>query len=289
MKIFFLIGLFFISGFSKAHLRSRSYSAWNFEGNKVKVFLTVSARFVTKIPLIDPLEKSVGQQLSAHLRNNIWLKQGESVCSLSELPLSFPLEGGDFYSTFTFFCPKKKKKFSIFFNAFLNVSPAHLHFAEINFFGKKEQVLFSKTIREWEKGLNKPVENNFVEKGKALALFIGLILLGRSLKVTFFMALFFLGGHFIPIGVEKNFGEVFTNLIVILIFAEVIRERKSLNPLIYQAFAFFILCLSLWIDGYLSLLFLGMAIFTSFYGFLKKDNLSWAILGFLFGLISGLG
>ena len=56
MKIFFLIGLFFISGFSKAHLRSRSYSAWNFEGSKVKVFLTVSARFVTKIPLIDPLE-----------------------------------------------------------------------------------------------------------------------------------------------------------------------------------------------------------------------------------------
>ena len=102
------------------------------------------------------------------------------------------------------------------------------------------------------------------------------------------MALFFLGGYFIPIGVEKSFGEVFTNLIVILIFAEVIRERKSLNPLIYQAFAFFILCLSLWIDGYPSLLFLGMAIFTSCYGLLKKDNFSWAILGFLFGLISGL-
>ncbi|MEE2744671.1 MAG: hypothetical protein VYD54_12230 [Bdellovibrionota bacterium] len=285
MKTFFLIGLLFISGFSKAHLRSRSSSEWNFEGNKVKVFFTVSARFVTKIPLIDPLEKSVGQQLSAHLRNNIWLKRGDNICSLSELPLSFPLEGVSFYSTFTFFCPKNSKNFSIFFNAFFNISPTHLHFADIN----NEQVLFSKTKREWKTGVKEPVEMNFLKKGKIIALFIGLIFLGRSLKVTLLMVIVFIGGYFIPFtGVEKSLVETFMSLIIILVFAENIRERKNLNPLIYQAFAFFLLCLPLGVSGYPLLLFGGMALFTSCYGFLKKENPSWIILGFLFGLIYGL-
>ena len=285
MKMFFLLSFLLFSGLSKAHLRNRSYSEWNLEGDRVKVFFTVNARFVTKLPLIDPLEKSVGQQLSGHLRNNLWVKKGDKVCSLSEFPLSFPLEGGSFYSTFTFYCPGQSKKFSLFFNAFFNVSPSHLHFAEINFMGKKEQVLFSKTKREWKTDLKKAVKINVLKNGKILALLFGLIFLGRGLKMTSFLVIFFLAGYVMPsVGAE-----VFTSLIAVLVFAESVRQRNNMNPLIYQILAIFIVFLSFFMNEYPPIFFIGMALFTSCYGFSKKKDFSWPALSFLFGLTYGLG
>mgnify|MGYP001200737316 CR=1 FL=1 len=137
-----------------SHFGGRSYSTWKLRNKKVEASLRIKAFLIRKMRFSEPPKRNLTESLNAYLEEKVVVTKEDELCPLFKKPFSLPLQGGDIVVSFSFQCPKRlndTSKIKIYFNAFFPFSPQHLHFAEIDYLGKRENqyILFSKEKRAY--------------------------------------------------------------------------------------------------------------------------------------------
>ncbi|MBG08280.1 MAG: hypothetical protein CME68_05945 [Halobacteriovoraceae bacterium] len=156
LKHLFILISFYILNLNLAfsHFGGRSYSTWKLKDQKVEASLRIKAFLIRKMRFSDSPKMNLTESLNAYLEEKVVVTKEDEICPLYKRPFSLPLQGGDMVVSFSFQCPKRLNdvsKIKIYFNAFFPFSPQHLHFAEINYLGKRENqyILFSKEKRAY--------------------------------------------------------------------------------------------------------------------------------------------
>ena len=121
--------------------------------------LRIKAFLIRKMRFSDAPKTNLTDSLNAYLEEKVVVTKEDELCPLFKKPFSLPLQGGDMVVTLSFQCPKRLtdiSKIKIYFNAFFPFSPQHLHFAEINYQGKRENqyILFSKDKKAYSSQKN---------------------------------------------------------------------------------------------------------------------------------------
>ncbi len=145
---------FFYLNVAFSHFGGRSYSTWKLKDHKVEGSLRIKAFLIRKMRFSDSPKTNLTESLNNYLEEKIVVTKEDELCPLFKKPFSLPLQGGDMVVSFSFQCPKRLNdisKIKIYFNAFFPFSPQHLHFAEVNYLGKRENqyILFSKEKRAY--------------------------------------------------------------------------------------------------------------------------------------------
>lgn len=307
-------------GVADAHVRSESFSRWQFDEQTLTVTFTVSAREATRIPRatgLFPLNVTVAR----YLADRIIVHTQRDDCQLSQTFTPRQSRPGFIQVEAEWRCDVIPESLEV--RAFFDLAPEHAHFVTLRTAGHLEQRMFTESNSVWQLKLSDSAQRDTANSSTRLwpylrlgmthivtgydhvAFLLALLLICRRFKDIVFAVSGFTVGHSITLALGV-LGMVRPNTLAIeatigLTIALVAMERGSLNRrsalnlailtgLVLLAMA----VLSINQVGQLSVRVLaGLAVFSFCYILLSHDvqgrGSLRVLMTALFGLVHGLG
>ena len=185
-----------LSGRALAHDRTTSYSTWDIRGRRAHVTVRLSQLDVSRFPWSVAEGETLERFLGRYLTSRLQLFARQSPCAVSDGPRRLSAAAGRLVYEWGLICPDAGD-LEIRSDVFLDVAPAHLHFARVSLEGGRalERVL-SDSERSWMLLSPSPArarEPSGTSLGGYIMLGVEHILTGYD-HLAFLLALLLLGG-----------------------------------------------------------------------------------------------
>ena len=146
-----LIGLVFPHP-AEAHVRSESFSRWQYENQTLSVRFTVNAREAARIPNLTSAA-TPGQALAQYLSSKITVPSMDANCRLTQRFFSVAARAGFLQAEAVWQCREKPVELEI--HAFFDLAAEHSHFASFESGGQLRQRFLGGEDRVWLLGKSK--------------------------------------------------------------------------------------------------------------------------------------
>jgi hypothetical protein len=305
-----------------AHDRTTSYSSWDIRGRQAHVTVRLSELDISRFPWAARAGGDPDRMLGGYLAQRLQLRAGDRPCPIIEPPRSLRAAAGRLLYEWRLACPDAGA-LHIRSELFLDVAPAHLHFARLQRNGTAplERVL-SDGERTWDLVDTAPT-HTAEPSGTSLLGYVGLginhILSGYD-HLAFLLALLLIGGtlgevakvvtgftvaHSITLGLtvlgyvrpDTAPVEALIGLSIALVATENVwligTRTRAIPRLLPAGLALLALVAAAGYGRVPALTFAGLSLFSACYFELlartsRAASLRWAI-AFIFGLVHGFG